>query len=159
MRPKYNAYAEGHRSGLEDAFRDLCDKEGLLVTYETDTIPFIAPAQKRKYKPDWTVSKDVYVETKGRFVAADRKKAIYIRDQHPEVRILYVFQRPNNTLSKASSTTYGEWCDKNGLQWCAFSDTDNWQNYIRTYGSSKGTELEPRNKAVRSVRTKGGKVK
>ncbi|CAB4217485.1 endonuclease I [uncultured Caudovirales phage] len=153
-KPKYNAYAEGHRSGLEDAFRDLCDKEGLHVEYEANSLPFTTPPQKRRYHPDWKVSDKCYLETKGKFTAQDRKKAVLVKEQHPDVRILYVFQRSKNTLSKSSKTTYGDWCDKAGIEWCTFSDTTYWQDYIRTNGSSEGTKLESKPKAVRSVSTK-----
>lgn len=29
----------------------------------------------------------------------------------------FLFERPFNTLSKASKTTYADWCDKNGYEW------------------------------------------
>ena len=151
---KYNAYAEGHRSGLEDAFRDLCDKEGLKVEYEANSLAFVTPPQKRRYTPDWKISDKCYIETKGVFKAQDRKKAVYIKEQHPDVRILYVFQRAGNTLSKVSKTTYGEWCDKNGIEWCAFSDTTYWQSFIRTNGDSKGTSVGLRQKAVRGKKAR-----
>ena len=131
-KPKYNAYAEGHRSGLEDAFRDLCDKEGLLVTYETDSIPFIAPSQKRRYTPDWKIADKCYIETKGRFTAADRKKAILIKEQHPGISILYVLYR-DQRLSKKSNTTYLMWAKERGLEACVFKDKDVWVEFIKKH--------------------------
>lgn len=128
--PRYRP--EQHRSGLEDAFRDLCDEEGLKVGYEDSVLSYVSPAQKRRYTPDWTVAEGYYIETKGRFTAADRKKAIAVKEAHPTVRILYVFQR-NNTLTRGSKTTYGAWCDKNGIEWCVFKDTKKWQQFIKDY--------------------------
>ena len=161
MKPKYNAYAEGHRSGLEDAFRDICDKEGLKVGYETSVLPYVTSPQKRRYTPDWTISDKHFIETKGRFTAADRKKAVWIKEQHPDVRILYVFQRPGNTLSKASKTTYGDWCDKHELEWCGFRDTSVWLQWIRDHGDqpkrTKRTNVGLRYKELQELSTKKGK--
>lgn len=146
MRPKYPQ--KQHRSGLEDAFRTLCEEKGLEVKYENSVLPYVTDPQKKRYIPDWEVTSNIFIETKGRFTAADRKKALYIQDQHPEAVVLYVFQRPNNTLSKASKTTYGDWCDKHNLPWCSFSDVDYWTDFIRKH-QRMGVGLRP--KAVRKV--------
>ena len=130
MKPKYN---KNHRSGLETAFQTICSERSIEVEYETDSLPFVTAPQKRRYIPDWKIGPGVYIETKGRFTAADRKKALYIKEQHPGVKILYVFQRPNNKLSKVSSTTYGDWCDKYGLEWCGFEDIKGWTKWIQKY--------------------------
>lgn len=128
MKPKFK---KKHRSGLETAFQSICTSKRITVGYETDSIPFVTSPQKRRYIPDWTISEGVYIETKGRFTAADRKKALYIKEQHPNIRILYLFQRPDNKLSKVSKTTYGDWCDKNGLEWCGFEDMVTWLKWIK----------------------------
>ena len=129
MKPKYKK--KEHRSGLETAFNHLCKEKGFELEYETDVLPFVTLPQKRRYTPDWTVRKGRYIETKGRWDSSGRKKALYVKEQHPTVRILYVFQRPNNTLSKVSKTTYGEWATKNGIEWCGFEDTKTWFKWIK----------------------------
>ena len=71
----------------------------------------------------------MYIETKGLWVSSDRKKAALIKEQHPDITILYVLQR-NQGITKKSKTTYLDWAAKNGLDACTFSDTDHWQTFI-----------------------------
>jgi len=54
---------------------------------------------------------------------------VLIKEQHPEITILYVLQR-NQGLSKKSNTTYLDWAAKHGLDACVFSDTKHWTEYI-----------------------------
>jgi len=120
-----------YKSGLEDAMAVICEREGLKVGYETKVLPYIIPESKHRYTPDWEVSPTAFIETKGIFDATDRKKAILIREQHPDITILYVFSR-NQKLSKMSETTYGDWCDKHDLPWCVFSNKEVWLDFIRS---------------------------
>ena len=129
MKPKVKR--KEYRSGLETAFQFICDKERISLGYETSVLPFVTPSQKRRYIPDWTIRDGWYIETKGRLVAADRKKLLLIKEQHPTVRLLVVFQRPQNFIYKKSPTTYGEWATKHGIEWCAFEDTKSWMKFIR----------------------------
>lgn len=69
------------------------------------------------YNPDFTLGPGVYLECKGRFTGVDRAKHLLIKKQHPEIVVYFLFERPFNTLSKASKTTYADWCDKNGYEW------------------------------------------
>lgn len=133
MKPKYS---HSHRSGLETAFQTLVTSKGYEVEYETDSIPFVTAPQKRRYIPDWKLRDKVYVETKGRFTAADRKKMLYVTEQHPDIKIYMLFQR-NNTISKTSRTTYGDWCDKHGIEWAVFQDTDTWFKWFTKKGKKK----------------------
>lgn len=127
-RPKrHNAAA--YKSGLEQKFQDACKAKGWELGYEQDKIKYNIPASTHSYTPDFTVTKNVYIETKGLWVAADRKKSVLIKEQHPDIRILYVFQR-NQLISKNSKTTYLDWCDKNGLDACVFSNSNYWTEYI-----------------------------
>ena len=127
-RPKRHNPA-GYRSGLEVKFQTACEAKGWNLAYEADKIKYVIPASNHTYTPDFTVTNNVYIETKGLWTGADRKKAVLIKQQHPEVTILYVLQR-NQGLSKKSKTTYLDWADKNGLDACVFSDTPHWTDYI-----------------------------
>ncbi len=124
---------KGHRSGLETAFNKVCLLKGIKLGYELkeSVLPFVTAPQKRKYHPDWTIKPGWYIETKGRLTSSDRKKMVYVKEQHPKARILVVFQRPQNKLYKGSPTTYGQWCDKVGIQWAAFEDTAKWMKFIK----------------------------
>jgi hypothetical protein len=133
MKPKRpQVYSPPRRSGLEDAFEEVCRQKGLLVTYEDTVLSFTTPPQKRRYTPDWTIGPNKFIETKGFFKGTDRKKMLLIKEQHPEVTVYMLFQRASNTLSKRSTTTYGEWCDKNGIIWAEFKDVDTWSKWFIT---------------------------
>ena len=130
-RPKRHNPA-GYRSGLETKFQAACEAKGWKLAYEQDKIKYVIPASNHSYTPDFTVTKNVYIETKGLWVSSDRKKAALIKEQHPDITILYVLQR-NQGITKKSKTTYLDWAAKNGLDACTFSDTQHWQDYIMRY--------------------------
>lgn len=48
-------------------------------------------------------------------MAADRKKHLLVKIQHPDLDIRFVFSNPNAKLRKGSPTTYADWCKKNGF--------------------------------------------
>lgn len=121
-----------YRSGLESRFQYACQAQGWNLAYEQDKIKYVVPASNHSYTPDFTVTSNVFIETKGLWAAADRKKAMLIKEQHPEIQILYVLQR-NQKLSKNSNTTYLDWAGKHGLDACLFSNTEHWMDYIRKY--------------------------
>lgn len=119
----------GYRSGLETKFQAACEAQGWNLPYEIDKIKYVIPASNHTYTPDFTVTENIYIETKGLWTGADRKKAVLISQQHPHISILYVLQR-NQGLSKKSKTTYLDWAAKNNLDACVFSDTRHWTEYI-----------------------------
>jgi hypothetical protein len=121
-----------YRSGLETRFQTAAQEHGWNLAYEQDKIKYVIPASNHTYTPDFTVTKNVYIETKGLWVAADRKKAVLIKEQHPEISILYVLQR-NQGITKKSKTTYLDWAAKHGLDACVFKDTEHWVNYIKRH--------------------------
>lgn len=84
--------------------------------YEALKIDYVKPETKSKYTPDFILPNGIIIEAKGRFTAQDRKKHLLIKEQHPDLDIRFVFQRPTQTLSKASKTTYAKWCDKHGFK-------------------------------------------
>jgi hypothetical protein len=111
---------EGFRSGLEEALSLWLVEKGVSVEYETDAsrIKYTKPAKSSTYTPDFTLPNGIIIETKGRFVTADRQKHILIKGQHPDKDIRFVFQNPNGRISKASRTTYAMWCEKHGFLYC-----------------------------------------
>ena len=118
-----------YKSGLESKFQAACTAKGWELGYEQDKIKYTIPESAHTYTPDFTVTSNVYIETKGLWVADDRKKAMLVKEQHPEIKILYVFQR-NQALYKGSKTTYLQWAHKQGLDACIFADTRHWSEYI-----------------------------
>lgn len=83
--------------------------------YEVERLPFTL-VLKRTYLPDFKLKNGIYIETKGLFTSADRRKLMALREQSPEKDIRLVFQR-DNKLSKKSSTRYSAWCEKYGFKY------------------------------------------
>lgn len=109
----------GFRSGLEETIgRDL-EAAGVKVVYEECKISYTKPARKSTYTPDFELPNGIIVETKGRFVVADRQKHLLVQAQHPHLDIRFVFSNSKQRISKTSTTTYADWCVKNGFK---FSD-------------------------------------
>lgn len=117
---------EGFRSGLEDLNAELLEKLGVPVAYEEARLEYLKPARVARYTPDFILPNGIIVETKGRFVTADRQKHLLIKDQHPDLDIRFVFSNPNGRISKQSKTTYAMWCEKNGFVFAAKTIPINW---------------------------------
>lgn len=102
-----------YRSKLESRVAALLP----VVQYEVIKLPYIVPASKHKYVTDFCIGENSYIEVKGRLTAADRKKYILVRDQHPEITLRFFFDKSDNKLYKGSPTTYAAWADKEGFEW------------------------------------------
>jgi hypothetical protein len=105
----------GFRSGLEMDINESLKNQGIDGEYEQHVINYIKPATNHKYHPDFRLPNGIYVETKGRFLTDDRKKHLLIKEQHPELDIRFLFQNSKTKISKASKTTYADWCEKHGF--------------------------------------------
>lgn len=108
---------EGFRSGLEEKIADQLISLGVPVVFETLKIEYMKPARKSKYTPDFSLPNGIIIETKGRFVTADRQKHLLVKAQHPHLDIRFVFSNSRARISKTSQTTYADWCQKHGFQY------------------------------------------
>ena len=117
-RNHYRAIREGYRSGLEDLVAKQLEAESITFEYEPKDgkIEYSKPASKHKYTPDFVFPKFI-IETKGRWVTADRKKHKLIKEQHPELDIRFVFSNSKTRISKTSRTTYAKYCEMNGWKY------------------------------------------
>ena len=104
---------------LEEKVADLLVELGVKYEYETEKISYVI---EHKYSPDFILPNGVYLECKGYWDSADRRKIKAVKTQHPNLDLRMVFQAPYNTISKKSKTTYAKWCDKNNIPWCSFSN-------------------------------------
>jgi len=123
---KWVARKYGFKSGLEENISTQIESKGIDVQYESEKIPYIVPASQHTYNPDFRLPNGIIVETKGRFVAADRKKHQLVKEQHPELDIRFVFSNSKNKISKNSKTTYGMWCEKNGYKYADKEIPEEW---------------------------------
>jgi hypothetical protein len=116
----------GFKSGLEENISVQIESKGIKVEYETEKVAYTIPASQHTYNPDFKLPNGIFVETKGRFVAADRKKHLLVKAQNPTLDIRFVFSNSKNKITKTSKTTYGDWCDKNGYTYSDKIIPDSW---------------------------------
>jgi len=105
------ARKNGYRSGLEDKIATYLTKNNVNFLYEKVKIEWEDLAY-RTYTPDFILPNGIIIETKGRFIALDRRKHIAIKKQHPELDIRFIFTNSRNKLRKGAKSSYGEWCIK-----------------------------------------------
>lgn len=116
----------GFKSGLEESISTQIEGRGIDVKYESEKVSYIIPASQHTYNPDFKLPNGIFIETKGRFVAADRKKHLLVKSQHPHLDIRFVFSNSKNKITKNSKTSYGDWCDKNGFKYADKIIPDDW---------------------------------
>lgn len=92
--------------------------DGIPYEYEQVVIEFQQPSKPRRYTPDFLLLRNgIIIETKGRFVTADRQKHLLVHAQHPALDIRFVFSNSRQRISKQSTTTYAAWCATKGFQY------------------------------------------
>ena len=123
---KWVAKKHGFKSGLEENISNQITNRGISVEYESEEVPYIIPASQHTYHPDFKLPNGIRVETKGRFVLADRKKHLLVKEQNPNLDIRFVFSNSKNKINKKSKTTYGDWCDKHGFKYADKEIPDSW---------------------------------
>lgn len=118
----------GFRSGLEEKVAAELAAKGIAVLYEdpNSVIRYVKPEEPSRYTPDFVLPNGIIVETKGRFVSADRKKHKLIKAQHPDKDIRFVFSNSKQRISKTSTTTYAMWCEQYGFKYSDRSIPEAW---------------------------------
>ena len=99
---------------------------GIDGEYEKHIISYTKPETKHKYHPDFRLPNGIFVETKGRFLTADRKKHLLIKAQYPNLDIRFLFQNAKVRISKSSKTTYADWCIKYGFKFAEKTIPPDW---------------------------------
>jgi len=120
-----HALRNGYRSGLEDDISVDLKKRGVSFEYETLKIKWTL-LENKTYTPDFILPNGIIIESKGRFVAADRKKHLKVKEQHPDLDIRFVFSNSGAKLNKGAKSTYGDWCDKYGFTYADKRIPDEW---------------------------------
>tara|TARA_R110002124_G_scaffold154197_1_gene321196 strand:- start:202 stop:597 length:396 start_codon:yes stop_codon:yes gene_type:complete len=120
-----HAIRNGYRSGLEDDISEDLKVRGVSFKYETLKIKWTL-LENKTYTPDFILPNGIIIESKGRFVAADRKKHLKVKEQHPNLDIRFVFSNSRGKLSKGAKSTYGDWCDKHGFTYADKRIPDEW---------------------------------
>lgn len=140
-RKRHDRSTSKYKSKLEERTKALLPDS---VQYEPDRIPYTVV---HHYKPDFKVGPTTYIESKGLFAPRDRAKHLYVREQHPEIKIYFLFQDANKRLNRSSDTTYAQWCDKHGFEWSDIKTgiPEHWLNTLN--------ENPPRNRRGRRKKT------
>ena len=126
----------GFRSGLEERNAAELTAVGVDYAYEQSKIEYTKPSRVSKYTPDFVIntrpdgtprpSGSLIIETKGRFLTADRQKHLLVKRQYPHLDIRFVFNNPRAKISKTSKTTYAMWCEKHGFLFAKNSVPQSW---------------------------------
>lgn len=134
--PKRSAgLKEGWRSGLEETNCERLKALGIPYEYEAFPIPYVQPVKPRRYTFDILLPNAIIIETKGRFVTADRQKHLLLKEQYPGLDLRFVFSNPNTRISKQSQTTYGFWCESKGFKYAKLHIPIEWIREPVNYAS------------------------
>ena len=136
----------GYRSGLEHKISMALDTIKYKYNYESIKIEWEDLAY-RTYTPDFILNNGIIIETKGRFLTADRRKHLCIKKQHPKLDIRFVFTNSRSKLSKGAKSTYAEWCIKHDFRYYDRIIPEDWLK-------EKG-----KNKHPNFIKFKGSKIK
>ena len=136
----------GYRSGLEHQISLYLDEHKVKYDYENIKIEWEDLAY-RTYTPDFILYNGIIIETKGRFLAADRRKHVAIKKQHPKLDIRFVFTNSRAKLSKGAKSSYADWCIKNGFRYYDRIIPEDW---LKEKGKNKHPPF---------IKFKGSKVK
>ncbi|GJE18727.1 hypothetical protein [Methylobacterium marchantiae] len=118
--------ANGYRSGLEAKNAKHLEALGAEVLFETFKVPYIIPASKHHYTVDFRLPNGVLIETKGRWMAVDRAKHLFVRSQYPDLDIRLVFDNPKTVIAPGSSTTVVQWAEKHSFLWSTKLIPEEW---------------------------------
>ena len=120
-----HAIKNGYRSGLED---DISEQlKGLDVPFKYEELKIKYQVNEvRTYTPDFELFNGIIIESKGRFVSADRKKHLKVKEQYPKLDIRFVFSNSKGKINKGSKTTYAMWCDKYGFKYADKEIPEKW---------------------------------
>ncbi len=122
---KHSKYA--YRSGLENTNAEHI-KQALKapVKYEAFQIIYTIPSRQTRYTPDFVLPNGIIIETKGRFMPADRQKHLLIKAQYPDLDLRFVFTNSREKLYKGSKTSYAQWCTEFGFKYADKYVPDSW---------------------------------
>ena len=130
MTAKQVGLTYGFRSGLEETIAAQLEAEGINPKFESIKLPF-EEHKKRTYTPDFPVTDRIIIETKGRFLTADRMKMLEVKKQYPNIDFRLIFSNSRQRISKVSKTTYAQWCEKNGFKYADKTVPQEWIKEIK----------------------------
>ena len=136
-----DAIRHGYRSGLEHKLSIYLVEQKCKFKYESVKIEW-EDLCYRTYTPDFILSNGIIIETKGRFLALDRRKHKAIQRQHPNLDIRFVFENSKRKLSKGAKSSYAQWCIKHGFRFYDRIIPEDWLK-------EKGKAIHPNTKFIK----------
>jgi hypothetical protein len=127
----------GYRSGLEHKISQYLESFKHKYEYESIKIEWEDLAY-RTYTPDFILENGIIIETKGRFLVADRRKHLAIQKQHPKLDIRFVFTNSKSKLNKGAKSTYEQWCIKHKFRYYDRIIPEDW---LKEKGKNKHPEF------------------
>ena len=110
--------ANKYKSGFEVDFAKSLRAKKIEFKYEAKKFPFVQPAKKRNYTPDFFIPEaDLFVECKGKLTKEERDKLLWVRETYPDLQLVICFMRARNYIRKGSKTTYADWATSEGFEW------------------------------------------
>ena len=120
-RSRKSGKAHSFRSNSEHSCSLLLASHKVDYSYEPYSIPYEWKEDK-KYIPDFVLPNGIILEVKGRFMLEDRKKHLFLRSQHPDVDIRFIFDNPYRKMYKGGKMTYADWCVKHKFKFCKLNE-------------------------------------
>ncbi len=108
---------DGFRSGLEDDNSTHLKAHGDPAAFETVKIKYVIPESVHTYTPDFPLKNNIIIETKGRWLLADRVKHLLVRIQYPDLDIRLVFSSLKTKIAPGAKMTVEEFCIKHGIKY------------------------------------------
>lgn len=133
----------GYQSMGEVRFANDLKRNSLRFEYEPDK--FAYQIKEQHYTPDFKC-KNIYLEYKGKFDGATRKKMLAVKRCNPDLDVRIVFEKPNNLIRKKRKPTENvsrnwEWAEKHGFKWYDYRDLKTIKEDIKNAGNkSKATK-------------------
>ncbi len=113
----------GYRSGLEEEIAKQLEASRIEYEYEKERSTYHRTCY---YLPDFKLPNGIFIEAKGRFTKEDRGMLLKVKKQHPDLDIRLVFSRSKARISKESSTTYAQWCERWGFPYADKQIPEEW---------------------------------
>ena len=105
------------KSKLEERLATLLTTLGVSYEYESEKVAYTI---QHNYNPDFVLPNHTYLEAKGYWSPADRRKILSVKKDNPDMDLRMVFQAPFNKINKKSKTTYAMFCEKHDIPWTAY---------------------------------------
>lgn len=130
------------RSKFEKNVAKILSSKGVKYEYEAYQFPYTEPLRKNKarcvdcgstqlvregwYTPDFYLPESkLFIETKGRFTAADRRKMLSVIRDNPQDRFVMLFMR-DNKIHRNSKTHYSDWCMEQDIDFAIGEPKEDW---------------------------------